>query len=160
MPVFISGLPLHVLVVHLVVVLAPLSVLGAILVAVWPTVRRRFGWLVVGVTAVATVAIPIATGSGEDLRDRLASTDLIRTHAQLGDELLVFMAGLLVFVTARVWVEHRKPNVPKLITTGLAVLTIAFAGVSAVQVVRIGDSGARAAWASVPYTAPQPHGRR
>jgi hypothetical protein len=35
----------------------------------------------------------------------------------------------------------------------LAVLTIAFAATSAIQVIRIGDSGARAAWAETHYVA-------
>ena len=37
----------------------------------------------------------------------------------------------------------------------LAVLTVAFAGASAVQVFRIGDTGARAVWGDVTFT-PQP----
>lgn len=162
MPVFLSGLPVHVLVVHAVVVLVPLAVLAAVTVAVWPAARRRFGWLAVGLTAVATACIPIATSSGEDLRDRLASTPLIRAHAQLGDQLLVFVAALLVVLAALVWFARRPREAPgaarrpmRLVVPVLAVLTVGFAVVSAVQVVRIGDSGARAAWSGVPYTAPQ-----
>lgn len=164
MPVFVNGLPLHPLVVHAVVVLVPLAVLGTMVVAVWPAARKRFGWLVVGLTAVATISIPIATSTGEDLRDRLASNDLIRAHAELGDQLLVFVAGLLVVSVGLVWLDHRRrreapgaARVPKPIIGVLAVLTVALAAVSAVQVVRIGDSGAKAAWSDVPYTAPQQH---
>jgi uncharacterized membrane protein len=164
MPVFVNGLPLHPLVVHAVVVLVPLAVLGTIVVAVWPAARRRFGWLVVGLTVLATISIPVATSTGEDLRDRLASNDLIRAHAELGDQLLVFVAGLLVVSLALVWFDHRRrreapgaARVPaKPIIGVLAVLTVALAVVSAVQVVRIGDSGAKAAWSGVQYTAPQP----
>ncbi|MET0133853.1 MAG: DUF2231 domain-containing protein [Kibdelosporangium sp.] len=159
MPVFLAGLPLHVLVVHAIVVLVPLAVVGTLAIAFWPAVRRRFGLLVLIVTALATALIPIATGSGEDLRDRLASTDLIRRHAELGDQLMVFMIGLTVVAAARMWIEYRKPDMAKAVTATLAVLMIGCAAVSAVQVVRIGDSGARAAWSTVPYTAPQPHGR-
>ncbi|KAA9160213.1 hypothetical protein FPZ12_017835 [Amycolatopsis acidicola] len=157
MPVFVSGLPLHVLVVHAVVVLVPLSVVAALVVALWPAARRRYGWLAVGVTAVAGVCIPVATSSGEDLRDRLVPTELIRQHAQLGDELLVFVAGLFVVLTALVWLgrQHKVPT--RILTPVLIVLTVALAGVSAVQVVRIGDSGARAAWSGVQYTAVQQH---
>lgn len=156
MPVFVSGLPLHVLVVHAVVVLVPLSVLAAIVVAVWPAARRRIGWIAVGLTAVATICIPIATSSGEDLRDRLTPTELIREHAHLGDQLLVFVAALLVLLAALVWFAGR--TAPKFVVPVLMVLTIGFAVTSAVQVVRIGDSGARAAWSGVAYTAPQHHG--
>jgi len=37
---FISGLPLHVLLVHAVVILVPLSALGALVIAIWPAARR------------------------------------------------------------------------------------------------------------------------
>ncbi|WP_236794282.1 DUF2231 domain-containing protein [Amycolatopsis sp. GM8] len=166
MPVFISGLPLHVLVVHAVVVLVPLSVVAALTVALWPAARRRYGWIAVGLTAVATVCIPVATSSGEDLRDRLASNPLIRQHAELGDQLLIFVAALLVVLTALVWFARRAPREApgaarrpmRVVVPVLMVLTVGFAAVSAVQVVRIGDSGARAAWSGVQYTAPQHHG--
>ncbi|TNC21831.1 DUF2231 domain-containing protein [Amycolatopsis alkalitolerans] len=157
MPVFISGLPMHVLVVHAVVVLVPLSVLAAITVAVWPAARRRFGWLAVGLAAVATVCIPIATSSGEDLRDRLVPTELIREHARLGDQLLIFVAGLLVVLAGLVWFASRN-GTPTWVLPALMVATVGLAGVSAVQVVRIGDSGAHAAWSAVQYTAPQHQG--
>jgi len=164
MPVFVFGLPLHVLVVHAVVVLVPLAVLGTVVVAVRPAARRRFGWLVVGVTAAATACVPIATGSGEDLRDRLVPTDLIRDHAHLGDQLLVFVAVLFAVSTALVWfTRHDEPatasRAPKPLVVTLAVLTVLSAAASGVQVVRIGDSGARAAWAETHYVEPRPEHR-
>lgn len=164
MPVFLSGVPLHVLVVHAVVVLVPLAVLATLTVALWPAARHRYGWLAVAVTVAATVSVPLATSSGEDLRDRLVPTDLIRRHAELGDQLLVFVAGLLVVTVALVWFDRRmRRDAPgaarrlpsRLLIPGLAAATIVLAAVSAVQVVRIGDSGARAAWAQTHYTAPQ-----
>lgn len=163
MPVFISGLPLHVLVVHAVVVLVPLSVLGTLIVALWPAARRRYGWLVVALTAVATISVPIATSSGEDLRDRLTPTELIRQHAQLGDQLLIFVIVLLVATTALVWFDRyqrRQESAGRrdqiLVVVG-SVLVVALAVTSAVQVVRIGESGARAAWSDTNYVAPAPH---
>jgi hypothetical protein len=125
---------------------------------VWPAARRRFGWLVVGITAAATLAVPLATQSGEDLRDRLASTELIRTHAELGDQLAVFVVGLLLAVAALVWLT-RKPGRPKALVIAAAVATVVLAGISAVQVVRIGDSGAQAAWSTQTYQAPRQHHR-
>jgi len=161
MPIFVFGLPLHVLIVHAVVVLVPLAVLGTIVVAVWPAARRRHGWLIVGVTAAATISVPIATGSGEDLRDRLIPTDLIREHAHLGDQLLAFVAILFVVSTALVWLTRRDEpamtsRAPKPLVITLAVLSVLSAVASGVQVARIGDSGARAAWAETHYVEPQP----
>lgn len=173
MPTFINDLPLHVLVVHAVVVLVPLAVLGAITVAVWPAARRRYGWLVVAVTAVAAVAIPVATSSGEGLEHRLPRTALLEAHTRLGDELLIYVAGLLVALTAFVVLHHRAAVLarridpvqrsgpgtvartvagpPRVLAGVLAAVTVVLAAVSAVQVYRIGDSGARAAWADTRY---------
>lgn len=174
MPAFIDNLPLHVLVVHAVVVLVPLAVLGALVVVFWPAARRRYGWLVVGVAAAATLAIPVATSSGEALEHRLAPTPLLETHTHLGDELLVFVAGMLVLLAAFTALHQRAANAARregpgttsaparlaggtrLVAGVLAGLTVVLAVVSAVQVYRIGDSGARAAWADKQYVAPAP----
>ncbi|EHR50813.1 hypothetical protein SacmaDRAFT_2571 [Saccharomonospora marina XMU15] len=171
MPTFVAGLPLHVLVVHAVVVLVPLALLAAVTVAVWPAARRRYGWAVVGLASLAAVSIPIATSSGEGLRSRLAATPLIAEHAELGDQLLAVFVPMVAAVTAVVAIEHfrgrRRANteagtrtVPvttarwaRPVATLLALITIAFAAGSAVQVVRIGDSGARAAWSGTHYVA-------
>lgn len=164
MPPFVLGLPTHVLVVHAVVVLVPLAVFGAVVVAVWPAARRRLGWVVLGVTAVATLCIPLATTSGEQLGERLVPTQLIEQHEHLGDGLLVFVATLLVAVAALVSLDHVRTKrqagtsgwaPSKLLLAGLSALVVAAAAVSAVQVVRIGDSGARAAWTDTHYIAPQ-----
>ncbi len=63
-PTLLSGLPLHPLVVHVAVVLVPAAVLGALLVALWPAARRRWGWPVVVLTALAAISVPLATSTG------------------------------------------------------------------------------------------------
>ena len=68
----IDGLPVHPLVVHAVVVMLPLAVLGTVALALRPAWRLRYGWLLVGVTAVATVLVPVATSSGEAAPTRRA----------------------------------------------------------------------------------------
>lgn len=83
MPAFIANLPLHPLVVHAVVVLVPLAVLTGIVVAVWPRARRAYGWPVAAIAVLAAISIPVATSSGEQLRDRLPANSMIETHAEL-----------------------------------------------------------------------------
>jgi hypothetical protein len=165
MPTFVVGLPLHPLIVHAVVVLIPLAALGALVIAVWPAARRRLGWLVVACALAATALVPVATYAGEDLQSRLPSTELIRRHADLGEQLLPFAAGFLVVTLAFVWVGtrgsrdssgDRRP--PKVIMVILGVLTVALAAVSVVQVVRIGDSGSRAAWTGIEQLPKRPAG--
>lgn len=173
MPAFFANLPLHPLVVHAVVVLVPLAVLAGIAVAVRPALRRHFGWPTVALAAVATASIPVATSSGEALRDRLAPDSLIATHAELGDQLLILVAPLTVALAALIYLDQRRrasarSEGPGAMTSAtdrrlrgatitLACLVVAVAAASAVQVVRIGDSGARAVWHNTHYVTPTHH---
>ncbi|HEX6447452.1 MAG TPA: DUF2231 domain-containing protein [Streptosporangiales bacterium] len=152
MPAFFHGLPLHPLVVHAVVVLVPLAVLGTIAIAVWPWARRRFGWLVVAVAAVATASIPVATSTGEGLEPHVRHTALLERHTHLGDQLLPFavvmFAAALLFQLLHASGRIGRSTGLKIVAVALAVVTVAGAVASGVQVVRIGDAGARAVWAS------------
>jgi hypothetical protein len=181
-PTFVFGLPLHALVVHAVVVLVPMAVLGAVLIAVWPAARRRYRWPVLALTALATVSIPIATSTGEGLEHSLPRSPLIQAHAHLGDQLLPFAAALLVVVAVLAFadrysapvdegtpgpsgagaarggvaVAERTQTWARPVTLVLAVLAVVLAAVTAVQVVRIGDAGARAAWSDTQYVQQTP----
>jgi uncharacterized membrane protein len=144
----INGLPVHPLVVHAVVVLLPLAVLGTIAIALKPAWRLRYGPLVVAAAAVATVLLPVSTSSGEALEERVGNPG---EHAELGDQLIWFAIPLLVLAAALVWLEwrkaHGKPAIgPSVLPTALAGLAVVAALATGVQVYRVGDSGARAAW--------------
>ena len=158
MPTF-NGLPLHPLVVHAVVVLLPLAVLGVTALAVRPSLVDRLGSLVVGVTALATVSIPVATSTGEDLEHRVGDPG---AHAHLGDTLIWFALPLLAVAVALVW-THRRARSAR---TGrgasgivLSVLAVAVAAANLVQVYRVGDSGARAVWDGTPAVSTRDPGR-
>src|SRR5664280_2086615 len=85
----ITGLPVHVLVVHAVVVLLPLAAIATALVAVWAGARRRHGLLALVFTFVATLTVPVATSSGEALAERFSrKTPALRTHTSIGSSLL------------------------------------------------------------------------
>jgi uncharacterized membrane protein len=149
----VNGLPVHPLVVHAVVVLLPAAVLGTVAIAVRPTWRQRYGTLVLGVTAVATALIPVATSSGEALERRVGDPG---RHAALGDQLIWFALPLLVLVGVLVVLERRATHRSGSGrgsgrgTAGrtIAVLAVVAALATGVQVYRVGDSGARAAWGS------------
>jgi len=156
MPEFITGLPTHALIVHFVVVLLPLAVAGAIVVAVWPAARERFGWLVVGVAAVATILVPIATNSGGKLKTRVAKggdTAAIDHHEALGNLMIWFALPLLLAVAALMVVhEVRKRQElawTRIALVAVAVLTVGFAVAAGVHVYRVGDAGSRAVWGFV-----------
>lgn len=144
----INGLPVHPLVVHAVVVLLPLAVMGTIVIAVRPAWRLAYGPLVVACAAVATVLLPVSTSSGEALEKHVGNPG---EHAELGDQLIWFAIPLLVLAAALVWLERRKaagrPAIgPSVLPAAIAGLAVVAALATGVQVYRVGDSGARAAW--------------
>jgi hypothetical protein len=65
----INGLPAHVLFVHFIVVLVPLTALLVILCALWPAARRRLVRPTVILTAVIAALTPITINAGEWLID-------------------------------------------------------------------------------------------
>lgn len=144
----VNGLPVHPLVVHAVVVLLPLAVLGTVAIVAKPRWRVTYGPLVVGITALGTVLLPVATSSGEALEKHVGDPG---KHAELGDQLIFFAIPLLVISLALVWLERRKgagkpPVGPGALPTVVAGLAVVAALATGVQVVRVGDSGAQAAW--------------
>jgi uncharacterized membrane protein len=147
----INGLPVHPLVVHAVVVLLPLACLGTIAIVVRPRWREPYGVLVVACAPAATVLIPVATSSGEALERHVGDPE---HHAALGEQLIWFAVPLLVLSAALVWLDRRgrvsrdgesaltRPGVLR----AVGVLAVVAALATTVQVYRVGDSGARAAW--------------
>ena len=142
----IDGLPVHPLVVHAVVVLLPLASLGTLALVVRPAWRERFGLLVVAAAAVATVLLPVATSSGESLEERVGDPG---SHAELGEQLIWFALPLLVLAAALVYLDRRArrgpPTSPNLLRV-VSVLALVAALAATVQVYRVGETGARAAW--------------
>lgn len=141
----INGVPLHPLVVHAVVVLLPLGLLGTIAVALRPGWRRAYGPLVVGANLVATILCPVATSSGESLEQRVGAPG---QHAALGDQLVWFAIALLITSAALVWLSRAPQPTPRQgrVLAVVAAASIVAALATGVQVYRVGDSGARAAW--------------
>jgi len=105
-----QGLPAHILLVHFIVVLAPLTAILAILCALWPRARRHLTWLVLILAAVNTVLTPLTTDAGEWLEHRTRPTELLHIHTELGDTMLYFSIGLLVaaVLLAVVHVRERR----------------------------------------------------
>jgi uncharacterized membrane protein len=174
-PEFVGGLPLHPLIVHFVVVLLPIAVLGAVLTAVWPAVRRRFGWLVVAAAAVGTALVPVATSSGTSLANRLPVNEQIETHMELADLMIWWALGLTVAVGA-LMVLHSRSTAKVAVGSGglaeevrpakgqglamivVAVVTVGIAVGTGIHVFRVGDAGARAVWEGVENLPPQNNG--
>jgi hypothetical protein len=149
----INGLPAHVLLVHFLVVLAPLTAILEILCGLWPAARRRLVWLVLGLAIVTMVLTPVTTEAGEWLYGHLpAHTPLLDTHAARGDWMIYFAIGLLVVAVALAVLhgfERRSNKRRPVAHVAVAILAVVVPVWSTVGVVAIGDSGAQAVWAGI-----------
>lgn len=151
----INGLPAHILIVHAVVVFVPLAAIGLV-VSLHPQTARRLGLLVPGTAAVAVVSVLLAMNAGGWLQDHVQGTALVRRHTDMGGQLWPFSFGVLILsvvtwrLASRSMVSSPRPvngqrgAAATVIVVGT--LSVALAVLSVIQVVRIGESGSRAAW--------------
>ena len=158
MPGEFQGLPLHVLLVHGVIVLIPLAALLTVLSAVWPAARRRIGIFGPLVALAALIAVPITTNAGEWLLLRAyaaqgtgPSVQLVQEHASLGRTMLwfaigLFVASLLVWGVPLLMARRSKDAPPPWVGVVVAVIAVVLSGLAVVQVVRVGESGSKAVW--------------
>ncbi|SOD70693.1 hypothetical protein SAMN05892883_0353 [Jatrophihabitans sp. GAS493] len=153
-PTEIGGLPAHILIVHVVIVMVPLAALLTVLSAAWPAARRKLGILTLIAALAALISVPLATHAGEWLKARVGATPLVERHADLADGLLPWVIGLFV-VAAGQWAYHRfYANAPAAsrrgagtaITVTIAALAVIASVGAVVEVYRIGESGSKAVW--------------
>ena len=161
----ITGLPVHVLVVHAVVVLVPLMTLVTLAFTLRARWRSALGWAVLGNAAAFGAAFASAE-SGEALQGRLSGLTgdtVAAEHGDLGSSMPWFALALLVasviayvllgrsrqpWSSSETWDAPRseKPTHSPGIVALATVLVLVTGGAATVWTVRVGDSGARAAW--------------
>jgi hypothetical protein len=153
----IFGLPAHPLFAHIPVVLIPLAALGAVAM-LWPRVRDRIGWLVVGAVFVAGISTQLAISSGQSLKEFVRRTQLVREHTRMGENirpwvLFMFLALLGVMVVAHRARQRSTPEATsgrdglRIAGIALAALSIGFSVMATYWIYRIGHSGSKAVWA-------------
>jgi hypothetical protein len=149
----LDGLPAHVFLVHIPVVLIPLGALGAVLM-LWPRLRQTIGWWVCGILVVAGIATQLAIDSGQSLREYVRESALVRDHTRIGENIrpwLLFLFLALVGVMIIDRTLQRRPETPsrdplRIVGIGLSALSIVFAAFSVYWIYRIGHSGSKAVW--------------
>ncbi|MEV6831980.1 DUF2231 domain-containing protein [Amycolatopsis sp. NPDC051102] len=162
----VNGLPAHILLVHAIVVLLPLSALLLVLSAVWPAARGKLAGPNAILAVLVVLLVPITTDAGEWLERRVARTPLVRTHTELGDT-AIWVALPVAVLALLVWWRTRETRqgaakrtflapASAAVTVVLAVLSVAAAGAAVFDVYRIGDSGAQATWQGQVDTAQAP----
>jgi hypothetical protein len=158
-----AGLPLHVLLVHAVLVLTPLIGLALVVIAAWPAARRLL-WLPVLIAAAVLLPLGLITiEAGKWLEVRVPPAPLIQEHTAKGEDIVPWLIALLVVAAlVSAWAvferlarrraaedpESRRPARGLRIAAGI-VLTLAALAVTAGSVwtiAQIGESGSRAVW--------------
>ena len=158
----VVGLPLHVLLVHALIVLTPLVALALLLIALWPAARRIL-WIPVTAAAVLLLPLGLVTiEAGKWLEQRVPPAPLITEHTAQGEDIVPWLIGLLgMAVVIAAWaivelVARRRndadaagrPSRTMRAVVGV-VLTLAALGVGAGTtwtLVQIGEAGSRAVW--------------
>lgn len=141
----INGLPLHPLVIHAAVVLAPVAAVVAILYAVVPTWRDRLRWPMVALAVVGGGAVVAAYLTGRSFlesRPALRQLDKVQLHEDRAWVALWCTVAFVVVAVAAGW-AHSRPGVARLVAS-LALVVTSLAML--VAVVLTGDAGARAVW--------------
>jgi cytochrome b involved in lipid metabolism len=142
----ITGLPVHPLVIHGVVVLVPLAAFGALLVIFIPKFRVTYSPLVLIAVALSTVTAFIATQSGEALSERVG---LPKSHSTHGERLSYLVLAFAILFT--IWFVLERTNwikgaVVNPLNTILKIAIPIIAVLSLVLTILAGHSGAEASW--------------
>lgn len=181
MPDNLFGLPTHVLLQHVVVVLLPIAAAAALLVALWAWYRHHLGLATLVATFLVTLFVPLTTQSGESLGSRLPESQVIAAHAAAGDRVqwVAALFGLCLFAVialdlrlrapatvalapVEAWFSHRAPaswreGVPSWTAPALTVarISLVVAAIAVIVVViQAGHSGSRAVWSDYPNLRP------
>jgi uncharacterized membrane protein len=147
----VNGLPAHVLLVHFMVVLAPLTALLEIACVLWSPLRRgQLVWLTLILALVTIVLTPIATNAGGWLYGLRRNPDpILREHAERGGTMMYFSVALLaaaIVVVALRFAERRAGRGWRVTNIIVAVVVLAVGVSSMIQIYRIGDAGAQSVW--------------
>jgi hypothetical protein len=143
----INGLPAHALLVHLVVVLLPLTSLAAVAVSVWPAAQRKLTFLVPLGAVVGLLAVPVTTRAGTELAAQLGDPAFLDHHRSLGSMVLPWSAALALTTVAQ-WLVLRRGDAGRTWRVVLAALVVVSAAGTTVIVALAGDAGAQAVWGS------------
>ena len=144
----VNGLPAHVLLVHAVVVLLPLSALLLVLTALSPAIRRRLAGPNAVLSVLMVLLVPLTTSAGEWLESRVPETATLHTHTELGDSAIFYALPIAALALVVWWLQRRSRAMSTVVTSVVAVLSVAVGAAGVYGIYRIGDSGTKAAWSS------------
>jgi hypothetical protein len=107
--------------------------------------------------AVNLVLTPIAAEAGEWLYSRVDESEALETHEHLGETMLYFSLALMVAAILLAFTHVRASRgkaLPAPAAGVIAVFVVVAAVATAVQVYRIGHSGAESVWGDAITSSP------
>jgi hypothetical protein len=144
----VNGLPAHVLLVHAIVVLLPLSALLLVLTALSPAIRRRLAGPNAILSVLVVLLVPLTTSAGEWLESRVPQSATLHQHTELGDSAIFYALPIATLAVVIWWLQRTSRATSTVVTGIVAVLSLAVGAAGVYGIYRIGDSGAKAAWSS------------
>jgi hypothetical protein len=147
----VNGVPAHVLLLHFVVVLVPLTALLEIVCGLWPAARRsQLLWLTLILASVTLALTPITANAGLWLYNLTANpTPILREHAARGSTIIYFSAALLAVAIGLVVlrVTERRSEKSRMVIHIVVGITVFAVGISSmIQIYRAGDAGGQSVW--------------
>jgi uncharacterized membrane protein len=166
------GLPAHPLLVHLPIVLIPITSAFCVASVLRPTWRRRFGLAITGLAALTMLSTVLAANAGEALREdrrgeRGSEARKLARHGDFGDTLKVLVVLLALSFALLVLVDrlrsnpagqsvlHRFARIRPAVAIG-CVAVVACSVLATTWDVRTGHSGASLTWHGGPPDASAP----
>jgi hypothetical protein len=166
----VFGLPAHPLLVHIPIVLLPLSAIGVVLMLVRRSWRAQLRWIVLALAIAGTGGAVLAASAGEHLEGRIvaaqgpAAAAAWHDHAELGDVArnvsILYLVAAAAFVLVPWWLDRRATSdappgapasapsrgTPRWADVTLAVLVVAAAVGTVTTIVYAGHTGSKAVW--------------
>jgi hypothetical protein len=106
-PTTVNGLPAHILLVHLTLVVIPTAAVAAVAAAASRRLRRWLGVVTPLLALVALVMVPITRSAGLWLYNRVPHTPLIDAHMHRANHILPWVVALFV-VSVGEWIWFRR----------------------------------------------------
>lgn len=152
----INGLPLHPLVVHAVVILAPLAALTGLAYAFVPRWRWLLRWPLVALALMVAVTAVVATMAGDSLLESRPELEpIVEDHAEWGQLLRNWSLGFVIDALLAAWAlggasalaSGRGARESKGVIGWIAMVLLVAGSIGLMVLVFLaGDSGAQAVW--------------
>ena len=145
LPIFdlITGLPVHILVNHVVVVIVPLAVITVILAVSFPRLRQRYRYPAVGLVIIGALSAIVAEQSGDALEARVGVAE---EHSEWGEMLPPVAVALAVLSAIWLIFSYMSSSRGKILAAVIGGVVIVVGIVAVVITVLAGHSGAVATW--------------